>query len=144
MLALEPGAIEDSETGYSGKLSKPVPGRQPGNVVFADQTDELRIRLSPFQRFNCVERVGRGRSNELQFIEANPRLALDRGAEHFFSQVSRGRPCAQLVRRERRGNEQNAVELELLQGIAGQDEMPAMDGIEGAAEDADLFQSRIG
>jgi hypothetical protein len=40
-------------------------------------------------------------------------------------------------------NEKNAVELELLDRIAGQDQMPAMNGIEGAAEDADLFQSRI-
>jgi hypothetical protein len=28
----------------------------------------------------------------------------------------------------------------LLKGVAGQEHMPVVDGIEGAAEDADLFQ----
>jgi hypothetical protein len=144
MLGSHSGAIEHGELDHLRKLGKPVPGRKPGDIVFANQTNELGSWVAPLQCFDGFHGVRRRRSNQLQLIETKARFAFDCGAQHFHTQLGGDRVCSQLMGGERGGNEKNAVEFELLDCIAGQNQMPAMDGIEGAAEDADLFQSRFG
>jgi hypothetical protein len=144
MLGSHSGAIKHGELDHLRKLRKPVPRRKLADVVFANQTNELRTWLPSLQCFDGLHCVRRRRSKQFQIIKAKARLAFDRGPQHFQPQLGGDRVCSQLMRRQCRWNEKNAVEWELLDRIAGQDQMPTVDGIEGAAEDADLFQSQIG
>lgn len=140
MFGSQPGAIEHGELDHFRKFSEAVPRRKLSDVVFADQENEIGIRLALLQCFDGVDGVGRCGAREFQLIETKSRLALDGGTDHFGAQVSGSRLLSRLVRRKRGRDEEEAVEFQLLQGVAGQDQVPIMNGIEGAAEDADLFQ----
>jgi hypothetical protein len=137
------GAIEHRELHHLRKLGKPVPGRKFCDIVFANQTDKLGVWLASLQCFDGFDGVRWRRANELQLIEAKPRFAFDRRPQHFHPQLRGERMCSQLMGRERGRNEKDAVEFELLDRVASQDQMAAMNGIEGAAEDADFFQSQM-
>jgi beta-N-acetylhexosaminidase len=139
MLRSGSGAIEHRELHHLRKLGKPVPGRKFCDIVFADQTDELRVWLASFQCFDGFDGVRWRRANEFKLIEAKPRFAFNRRPQHFYPQVGGDRMCSQLVGRKRRRNEKDAIQFELLDRVASQDQMAAMNGIERAAEDADLF-----
>ena len=56
------------------------------------------------------------------------------------TRISPGPVFRKLVRRDRRGNKDHALEIELFQCVASQNQVRVMDRIERAAENADLFQ----
>ena len=139
MLGPEPAAIEDGKLDHSRKVGESVPGRKLSDVVFADQENKFGIRLALFQRFDRVHGVGRRGACEFQLVETKPRLALDGSADHLGAQIAGRWVLSRLVRRTRRRDEEKAVEVQLVDGIAREDQVPIMDGIESAADDADLF-----
>ena len=140
VLCPQAGAIEHRKLNHFRKVAEAVPRRQLGDVIFAEQENEFGIGLALFQHFDGVDGVGGRGTGEFQFVETKARLALDRGADHLHAQISGRRLLSGLVRRTRGRNEKEAVELQLFQRVAGQDQVPIMNGIEGAAKDADLFQ----
>ena len=140
MFGFQTGAIEHDELYHFRKLGEAMPGREPGDVVLANEVNQARGWFASSQDFDGVNGVRWRGALKLQGIEAETRLVLDRGPQHFDASVCGGRSLFEFVRRERGGNEEQLVELELFDGITRQNQMPVMNRIERAAEDADLFQ----
>jgi len=140
VLGPEPAAIEHGELDQFGKVAESVPRRKLRDIVFAEQENEFSIWLALFQHFDGVDGIGGRGAVEFQFVETKAWLSLNRSADHLRAKVGGRRLLSRLVRRTCDRNEKEAVELQLFQRVAGQDQVPIMNGIEGAAEDADLFQ----
>ena len=140
MFCFQPGAIEDGELDHLRKVGEAMPGREPRDVVFTDQIDEFRVRLAIAQRFHSFDGIGRRGPFQFQRVEAESRLAFDRGAQHFHASVGGRRRLVELVRRNRGGNEKQFVDLQLFDSVTRENQMTVVDWIKRAAEDADLFQ----
>ena len=143
VFGLQTRPVEDGELDHLRQLGKSVPGREARHVIFADEINELRVRFADSQRFHSIDGVRGSGTLQLQGIETELRLALDGRAQHFDAEIRRGRCLVELVRRDRRGDEEQLVQLELFDRVTRQDEMRVMNGIERTAEDADLFQDEF-
>ena len=141
MGGVQPAAIQNNELDQSRQLGKAMPGRQAADVVFADQIDEFSAGLALTKCFHGLDRVRRRRTLQLQGVESETRFAFYRRAQHLQPDSRRRRFPLEFVGRERGRNEEHAVEFQRFDRIARQDQMPVMNRIESAAEDADLFQA---
>jgi hypothetical protein len=70
-------------------------------------------------------------------------FAFDRELHHGETILRGGGFGVRFVRRPVGGNEKDAVEAEFLEGGAGEDEMPVMDRVEAAAEDAGVHGESV-
>jgi len=120
MFGFQSRAVEDCELDHLRQLTKPVPGREPRDVVFSDEADKLRAGFTGAKRFDGLDRVGGRRALQLQRIETKSRLALDGSAQHFDAKVSRCRRPFEFMRRHRCRNEEQLIELELFNRVTGQ------------------------
>ena len=118
-----------------------MPAGQARDIIFADQNEKLRGWLAFAEGCHGVDRVGRRWPLQLHPIESKKRLAFNRSAQHFQTNVSCCRLPIQLVRGEGGRDENQCLELQLLGGIAREEQVSVMNRIEGAAEDTNLFQN---
>ena len=135
-------AIEHDELHHFGEFSKTVPRREAADVVFSDEIEQLRVRLALAERLDCVDGIGRRRTLEFHRIESKTRLAFDRSAQHFQTDIGCRELLIQFVGRSGGRNKDNCFEIERFEGFARQNQVTVMDRIEGATEDADLFQAK--
>jgi hypothetical protein len=141
MGGLQTAAVQDAELDHLREIGKTMPAWKLHDVVLADQENEFGFRLAGLERLNCVDGVGRRGAFQLHGVQAKLRFAFDGGAQHFHADLRGRRLLRKFVRRDRSRNEDQAIQIELLHGITCQDQMPVMNRIESAAENADLFQS---
>ena len=120
MFGFQSGPIQDSELDHLRQLGKPMPGGESRHVVFADEINELRVRLANSQGFHGVDSIGWRGALELQSIETELRFAFDGSAQHFDAGVGRRWCAIELVRRNRCGNEEQLVQLELFNRVTRQ------------------------
>lgn len=118
-----------------------MPGRQPRDIVFADQANKFGVRLPCLQRFHSVDSVGGGGAFQLHRVQTKPWLAFNGHAHHFPANLSGRRRSPELMRGDRGRDKDHALELQLLEGIARQNQMRLVNRVECPAENADLFQS---
>src|SRR5437762_2428990 len=94
-----------------------MPGREPRHVVFADEINELRIRLASSQGFHGVDSIGWRGAIQLQSIETELRFAFDGSALHFDAGLGGRWYAIELVRRNRRGNGEQLGQLVLFSRV---------------------------
>jgi hypothetical protein len=135
-------AIKDDELHHFGEFSKTVPCREAADVVLSDEIEQLSVRLALAERLDCVDGIGRRRTLEFHRIESKTRLAFDRSAQHFQTDIGCRELLIQLVGRSGGLNKDNFFEIERFECVARQNQVSVMDRIEGATEDADLFQAK--
>ena len=84
-----------------------------------------------------IDGVGGAGAFELAAAEPEAGLAFkaSRSMARRWASADRGLPC--LKRGLGAGHEEHGIEPRLLQGVVREDEMAVMDGIEGAAENAE-------
>ncbi len=71
-------------------------------------------------------------------------LARDGGSEHFQADLARSaRRAVEFVRGERRGHEDHPRQAEQFDGIAGEDQVPGMHGIERPSINADALRRHV-
>src|SRR6266404_1606955 len=140
MRGLQTAPVQDSKLNHLREIGETSPGRERRDVVLADQANEFGVRLARFQRFHRVHGVGWRRAFQFHCIQTKPWLPLDRGTQHFHANLGGRRRAPEFVGRDRGRDEDHALELQLLESIACQDEMRLMNRIERPAEYADLFQ----
>ena len=132
-------AIQDDELHHLGKFSKTVPRLEAAHVVFPDEIKQFRFRLALAERFDRFNGVGRCRTLEFHRIESKTRLAFDRGAQHFQTNIGWCELLLQFVRRRGGRDKDNFFEVEGFERIPRQNQVSVMDRIEGATENADFF-----
>jgi len=110
-----------------------APGVQFPQVISADQIEELRLRMNGANAFHRVDGEARAVAVEFGIIEREARLAGDGGREHFPAHAGRSRGGGELVRGQAGRYENDPIELELLEGLAGQEKMAVVHRIETAA-----------
>src|SRR5262245_65827982 len=112
-----------------------MPRAQLFVLVGTHQQIELRVAELAAQRAERVDRIARGPGAKLALVHAEPRLVLDRKAQHRRPVVPRGRgrwPVARLPG----GDEKHVVEPEMREGSPRHREGRVVARIEGSAEDA--------
>ena len=142
MFGFHTATSEDDELHHFGEFSEAVPRREAADVVFSDEIEQLRVRLALAERLDCVDGIGWRRTPEFHRIESKTRLAFDRSAQHFQTDIGRRQLLIQFVGRSGSRNKDNCFKVERFERCARQNQMTVMDRIEGATEDADLFQAK--
>src|SRR5688572_9542385 len=137
--SVQPAAVQDHELHQLRQLREAMPGRQAGDVVFADEKKKFGVWFALAKRLRGIDRVGWRRAFQFERIDGEVRVAFDRGAQHLQANGGRRRLLLQLVGRKRGRNENQARELQRFDRFAGQDQVPMVNRIESAAEDADLL-----
>lgn len=142
VLGFHSAAIEDDELHHFREFSKTVPRREAAHVVCSDEIEQLHVRLALAECLDCVDGIGRRRTLEFHRIESKTRLAFDRRAQHFQANIGRRELLIQSMRRSAGRNKNHRVETQRFARFTRQNQMTVMDRIEGATEDADLFQAK--
>jgi hypothetical protein len=135
-------ATEDDELDHFGEFSKAVPRCETADVVFSDEVEQLHVWLALAERLDCVDGIGRRRTPEFHRIEFKTRLGFDRSAQHFQTDIGCRELLIQFVGRSCGRNKDDCFEIERFDCFTRQNQMTVMDRIEGATEDADLFQAK--
>jgi len=135
-------ASEDDELHHFGEFGKAVPRREAADVVFSDEIEQLQVRLALAERLDCVDGIGWRRTPEFDLIESKTRLAPDRSAQHFQTDIGRRQLLIHFVGRSGSRNKDNGFKVERFECFTRQNQVTVMDRIEGATEDADLFQAK--
>ena len=135
-------ASEDDELHHFGEFTKAVPRREAADIVFSDEIEQLHVRLALAERLDCIDGIGRRRTPEFHRIKGKTRLTFDRSAQHFQTDIGRRQLLSQFVGRSSSRNKDNGFKVERFEGFARQDQVTVMDRIEGATENADLFQAK--
>jgi hypothetical protein len=118
-----------------------MPSRQLRNVIFTDQAVNLCVEFASVDFLNSIDRIRRGRPQELAFIHFKLRLAFGRRSQHCQSYFAARDRSGLLKRGNRRRHQDHFVEIERLNRFAGKNQMRVMNRVEGAAIDRDLLQS---
>lgn len=128
-------AREDRKVGQSEQLRVVLPGTDLAKGVEPEQEDELRrLRKALPQKAQRVDRVGSAGTIELDRRGAEAGMSGD-GAPNHCQAIDAARHRPALVRRARRGNEEDLIERQCFPRFFGATKMGEMDGVEGAAED---------
>jgi hypothetical protein len=111
--------------------------------VRSQEQAQVGVCMPRFDLLKCVDRVARSGAVLLQFIDAKRGLAGDGQRQHLDT-LREGRQLALLlVRRTGRGNEQDLVEAGLLAALLRHDQVPQVDRIKRAAENADTHGGSV-
>ena len=132
-----PGAMGDDHRAQARDVLRPLPSRQRDRRIGSHDEEELRILMASRQFFERVGRVGDARSLDLAQVKLEVRLVRDGELDHANA-ISRGSELLVLLEVGiTRGNEEHAIEPELIGHATRDDKMPVVHGIEGPAHDAD-------
>src|SRR6187431_2759548 len=116
-----------------------MPLRQLLNIVFTDQAVEGGIAFAAENFLNRVDCVRRRWSQQFAFVDFKLRLTLDRRLQHFQAYFAARDRRGLLERGNRRRNQDDFVQAERFNRVAGENQMREMYRVEGAAIDRDLL-----
>ena len=120
-----------------------MPGVEARQIIGADEVEDLRVRMLARELLDRVDGERGRRPLQLALVDAEPRFARDRRAQHLEPHRGRRRLLVQLVRRDGCRDEDDFLELQRLQCLAREDQMRVMNRIERAAVDADLLHAAL-
>lgn len=133
-------AAADHETHQRAQFVDAVPGVQGRDVILADEVEKVRARGVPgAQGVDCVDGVRGSGAVEFARIDGETGFARNGGLEHLQPLVARrAGGTGELVRGDCGGDEDQVGEAELFHGVAREEEVPVVNGIETAAVEADV------
>ncbi len=118
----------------------PVPCVQRRQIVPADQIKNFRARVERPHFAHGIDRERRALAEDLAVAPAEPRLSGDGRRHHFAAQLRRRGRMQELVRGDLCGNKNHAVEPEIFEGFAGENQVPVVDRIEAAPVEAEFAE----
>jgi len=130
------GPVRDDEVREVEQLVPAVPRRQAEECVHPNEQAERLLREVPAEARERIDRVRGALTLELARVRDELRLALDRGLDEPHPELAVADRYF-LVRRGRARNEVHALEVERLLELERRAQVPVVNRIEGAAEDAD-------
>lgn len=110
-----------------------TPLGEGGDVILADQPEDLRARESSPVLTNGINRVAGAAPAEFQVVETKLRVAGEGDAEPLEAERIRGGRRPGLERGACGGDEDDPVEVHFLGGGDGDEEVAEVDGVEGTA-----------
>ena len=137
-LGCPPG--EDHEAHELPELLPVLPGVQRAEVVLSDEIKNLGPRMPLAHEPHGIDRKRNPLAADLAVVPCEARLALDGRRKHLATARSGRRRPPQLVRRDPGRNKYHAVEAKFFQRLAGENEVPVVDGVEAPAVKTDLAQ----
>src|SRR4051794_10715951 len=133
MVLLAFAAPENGELHRLRDFLEAMPGMELGDVVLADEINEMGVGMLLPDFPDGIHRVARPGAVDLALVENEARLARDGCADHLHTSLRAGRPAPELVRRDGGGKEDNTIKAHKLHRVAGEDQMPVMNRVESAA-----------
>ena len=114
-------SAEDDELNERSKFCDAAPGREFRDIVVADEVEEVGAWMPSLCRFNRID--GETRPFPLKFgvVDLESRVVRHCGTDHLETEGSRRWPARELVRGDAGGDEDHAVEAQLLHRVAGED-----------------------
>src|SRR5215472_6716280 len=140
---LPPGPMGDDDVGEPEELAPAMPARQAEEGVHAEQQAQRPLWVLAAQLAERVDRVRETGAAYLAVVDHETRLVRNRGPHHREPLL---RACIQVVTvRGAPGREETHLgEPELLPQLERGAQMPAVDRIEAAAEEADGLHAGAG
>lgn len=132
VLAFAPA--EDDKLCEPAQLLDAMPGVELGEIVVPEEVKEPRLRPARAGRLHGVDGEAGAAAGRFTRIQLEARFARDRRRHHRAAHLGQGGGGVELVRRNRRRDEDHAIQRELLDRIASKDQVPVVDGVEGTAE----------
>jgi hypothetical protein len=129
-----PGPRNDDEPGQLGDPPRRPPRDQVEKRLGAEDQDQLVT--TGLQRLQGVDGVGRSRASQLDVRDGEFRMVRGRQLDHRVTVRRRGQAGHQLVGRRTGGDEDDAIEAQLLEGLVGQEQMAIVNGVERPPEDS--------
>ena len=116
-----------------------------GQVVLAKEQKEARTGKPPPVVGHRVD--GKARALPLQFLRVDRKAGLNpnRFAQHLEPVLGGSvRSCLEFVRVDRRGNKDEAVQVQLFEGVLSEQQVPVVHGVEASAKKAYAFRVQNG
>ncbi len=139
--------VDDRQRHRGAQVAGAVPAVDRLRDVAPDDQEQFgpARRIVPAQRLDGVDRVGRAVPVDLEPRDLEARDAVDRGRDHR-EPVRRARPDpTPLLPRVSGDDDEDPVEIELVASCGRRGEVRDVDGVEGAAEDAEaLHRTSVG
>jgi len=131
-------AGENSQGRQGDNIRDAVPGVKERQVVLADEKENCGVRGKGVGKMlEGEEGVGRRGAADFAVGDGKRGDGLGRQFAHPQPMLRGGRRVARTMNRRRRGNQIQPVQPEMAAGVLGGDEVPEVDRVERAAEDAD-------
>ncbi len=133
-------AAANDEAHQRAQFVAAVPGVEQRDVVLADEVEKRRARrVLGAQGVDGVDGVGGSGAVQFAGIDRETRFARDGGLQHPQPPVARGAGrTGELVRGNRGGDEDQARQAELFDGVPREDQVAVVDRVKTAAVEADV------
>lgn len=136
-LAIVAGARDDGQAGGGEDALGLVPGGQAGELVGAEDEPDVRVGVGGGEGLQRVGGVAGPGAVELQARDGEAGAALDGPLEPGQPPLGGAVGALGLVGRKARRDEEQAVEAQLPQRLAREDQVAEVRRVEGAAEDSE-------
>lgn len=108
-------------------------------IVVTDEIVEFRTGIAFVKNAHGIDRERGTLALDFARIHLEAWFLCDCGGQHLTPRFRRSGGTVELVRRNARRKEDHLVQSQALHGIAGQDEVSIVNGIEAAAVEANLY-----
>jgi hypothetical protein len=136
------GAGEDDELDELEEFGDFSPSGEEGEMIFADEVEELGVGELLLVAGGGIEgEVGAWRM-EFVGIESEEGFVGERGLEHGLAEVGGGGGAVEFMGGAGGGDEEDAIEGELFGGVASEDEVAVVNGIESATIESEIHEGK--
>lgn len=134
------GAGEDDKLDELEEFGDFSPSGEEGEMIFADEVEELGVGELLLVAGGGIEgEVGAWRM-EFVGIESEEGFVGESGEEHGLAEVGGGGGVVEFVWGAGGGDEEDAIEGELFGGVASEDEVAVVNGIESATIESEIHE----
>ena len=136
------GAGEDDELDELEELIDFSPSGEEGEMIFADEVEEAGVGELLLVADGGIDGEVGARRMEFVGIESEEGFVGESGEEHGLAEVGGGGGVVEFMGGESSGDKEDAIEGELFGGVACEDEVAVVNGIESATIESEIHEGK--
>jgi hypothetical protein len=126
-------ALENDEADELLQVFDPTPGMKLPDVVLTDEVKELGVGMIATNQLNGVDGKTWSSAFDFRVVDRKRVFIRKRSVSQLKANLRIGWDGLEFVRGKESGDKNDVIERELIGGLASEDQMPVMNGIEGSA-----------
>ena len=136
------GAGEDDELDEQEEFIDFSPSGEQGEMIFADEVEEAGVGELLLVAGGGIEGEVWAWRMEFVGVESEEGFVGESGLEHGLAEVGGSGGVVEFMWGESSGDEEDAIEGELFGGVASEDEVAVVNGIESATIESEIHEGK--